>query len=106
MLSGGLVMHQLISSSVVGIGSLIDGSQNAVWPLALEDEFRRIMKNAITCLRLIMFLPRQSDLNAAPDYIMTFQLMTSRCFGEYTLFINGRLLNILPFLFKLCTYQC
>ena len=38
------------SSSVVGIESLIDGSQNAVWPLALGDEFRRIMKNAITCL--------------------------------------------------------
>ena len=100
MVIGGLVMHQLIFSSVVGIGSLIDGS------LALEDEFRRIMKNAIICLRLIMFLPRQSDLNAASDYIMTFQLMTSRCFGEYTLFINGRLLNILLFLFKLCTYQC
>ena len=40
MLIGGLC-HQLISSSVVGVGSLIDGSQNAVSPLA----FRRIMKN-------------------------------------------------------------
>ena len=40
----GYVTHQLISSSVVGVRSLIDGSQNAVWPLALEDEFRRIMK--------------------------------------------------------------
>ena len=59
MLIGGLVMHQLISSSEIGIGSLIDGSQNAVWPLALEDEFHRIMKNAVTCLRLIMFLPKE-----------------------------------------------
>ena len=49
MLIGGLVTHQLISSSsVVVVGSLIDGSQNVVWPLALEDEFRRIMKNAVT----------------------------------------------------------
>ena len=41
MLIGGLVTHQLISSSVVGVGSLIDpdGSQNAVWPLARDDEF-------------------------------------------------------------------
>ena len=42
MLIGGLVTHQLISSSVLGVGSLIDGSQNAVWPLVLEDEFRYI----------------------------------------------------------------
>ena len=47
MLIGGLVTHQFMSSSVVGVGSLIDGSQNAVWPLALENEFRRIMKNAV-----------------------------------------------------------
>ena len=52
MLIGGLETHQLISSSVVGVGSLIDGSQNAVWPLAFEDEFRRIMKNAVTNLSL------------------------------------------------------
>ena len=37
-------MHQLISSSVVGVGNLIDESQNNVGSLALEDEFRRIMK--------------------------------------------------------------
>ena len=48
MLIGGLITHHLISLSVVGIGSLIDGSQNVIWPLALEDEFRRIMKNAVT----------------------------------------------------------
>ena len=42
MLIGGLC-HQLISSSVVGAGSLIDGSQNAVSPLA----FRTIMKIAV-----------------------------------------------------------
>ena len=42
MLIGGLC-HQLISSSVVGVGSLIDGSQNAVSPLA----FRTIMKIAV-----------------------------------------------------------
>ena len=36
-------------SSVVGVGSLIDGSQNAVWPLVLEDEFLRIMKIARNC---------------------------------------------------------
>ena len=30
MLTGGLVTHKLISSSVVGVGSLIDGRQNAV----------------------------------------------------------------------------
>ena len=47
MLIGGLVMHQFISSSVVGVGSLIDGSKNSVWPLVLEDEFRRIVKNAV-----------------------------------------------------------
>ena len=52
MLIGGLETHQLISSSVVGVGSLTDGSQNAVWPLAFEDEFRRIMKNAVTNLSL------------------------------------------------------
>ena len=48
---GGCVAHQLISASVAGVGSLIDGSQNAVWPLALEDEFRRIMKrdNCLNC---------------------------------------------------------
>ena len=46
MLIGGLITHQLISSSVVGVGSF-DGNQNAVWPLALEGEFRRIMKNAV-----------------------------------------------------------
>ena len=51
MLIGGCVAHQLISASVAGIGSLIDGGQNAVWPLALEDEFRRIMKrdNCLNC---------------------------------------------------------
>ena len=37
----------LISSSVVGVGSLIDGSQNAVWLLALEDVFCRIMEKAV-----------------------------------------------------------
>ena len=40
MLLGGLVTHQLISSSVVGVRSLIDESQNAVWPLPLESEKR------------------------------------------------------------------
>ena len=30
MLIGGLVTHRLISSCVVGVGSLIDESQNAV----------------------------------------------------------------------------
>ena len=44
MLIGRLVTQQLILSSVVGVGSLIDGSQNAVWLWALEDEFPRIMK--------------------------------------------------------------
>ena len=39
----GYVTHQLISSPVVDVGSLIDGNQ----PLALEDEFRRIMKIAV-----------------------------------------------------------
>ena len=48
MLISGLVTHHLVSSSVVGVGSLIDGSQNAVWTFALEDEFRRIIKNALT----------------------------------------------------------
>ena len=47
MLIGGLVTHLLISSSVADVGSLVEGSQNAVWPLALEDEFRRTMKNAV-----------------------------------------------------------
>ena len=47
MLIGGLVMHQFISSSVVGLGSLIDGSKQSVWPLVREDEFRRIVKNAV-----------------------------------------------------------
>ena len=32
---------------MVGVGSLNDGSKNAVWPLELEDEFRRIMKIAV-----------------------------------------------------------
>ena len=32
-------------------GSLIDGNQNAVWPFALENEFRRIMKNAVILSR-------------------------------------------------------
>ena len=45
------VTQQLISSSVVGVGDLIDGSQNAVWPLVLEDEFRKIMKIAVSALR-------------------------------------------------------
>ena len=48
MLISRLVTHQLISSFVVGVGSVIDGSQNAVWPFALEDEFCRIMN--FTCL--------------------------------------------------------
>ena len=29
---------------MVGVGSLNDGSQSAVCPLALEDEFRKVMK--------------------------------------------------------------
>ena len=44
----GCVTHQLISTSVVGVGSLINGSQNSVWLLALEDDFRGIMKIAVT----------------------------------------------------------
>ena len=48
MLIGGLVTNQLISSSVVGVGSVIDGSQSTVWLLTIEGEFRRIMKNAVT----------------------------------------------------------
>ena len=49
MLIGGLCYASiiLILSSVVGMGSLIDESQNAVWPLVFEDEFHRIMKIAI-----------------------------------------------------------
>ena len=44
---GGLCHASLISSSVVCVGSWIDGSQNTVWLLALEDEFHRIMKIAV-----------------------------------------------------------
>ena len=47
MLIGGLVTHQLILSSVVGVGTLIDGSQNAVGLLTLEGEFCRIMRNTV-----------------------------------------------------------
>ena len=46
MLIGGLVTHQLISSCVVGVRHLIDGSQNTVLLLALEDEFHRITKKS------------------------------------------------------------
>ena len=49
MLIGGFIPFTklLISSSAVGVGILIDGSQNAVWSLALEDQFHRIMKVAV-----------------------------------------------------------
>ena len=47
MLIGGLVTHQLILSCVVGVGTLIDGSQNAVGLLTLEGEFCRIMRNTV-----------------------------------------------------------
>ena len=39
-----------VSSSDVGVRSLIDGTktwQHAVWPMAFEEEFRRIMKIAV-----------------------------------------------------------
>ena len=64
-LIGGLVTHQLISSFVVGDGSLIDGSQNAVWPLAVEDEFRRIMSvigNIFLVLSAISYIYRRLSL--------------------------------------------
>ena len=71
MLIGGLVRRQLISSCVVGVGSLIDGSQNAVWPLALEDEFRRIMKNAVIAL---FNLPHESDKKLLSFFFFFFFL--------------------------------
>ena len=49
-----LVTHQLVSSLVVGVGSLIDGSQSTVWLLAIEGEFRRIMKKCSKKERIIL----------------------------------------------------
>ena len=56
MLIGRLVTQQLISSSVDGVGSLIDGSQNSVWTVGLADEFPRIMKDAIILEKLTYFI--------------------------------------------------
>ena len=42
-----LISASVGSSQLSGIGRLLDGSQNAVWTLALEDEFRRITKIAV-----------------------------------------------------------
>ena len=54
---------------MVGVGSLIDGSQNAVWPLALEDEFRRIMKNAAK-ERTMCYIPLSlSDIFGLQDIL-------------------------------------
>ena len=64
MLIGGLVMHQLTSSSVVGVGSLIDGSQNAVWPF--ENEFRRITRNAVTLMQVAGFYVSNSCSHLVP----------------------------------------
>ena len=41
---------------MVGVGSLINGSQNSVWLLALEDEFRGI----ITLVPEVFLEPRES----------------------------------------------
>ena len=47
MLIGKLVTHQSISASVVLdlLGSFTDGSQNTVWPLALEEEILHNYEN-------------------------------------------------------------
>ena len=54
MLIGRLVTYQFISSSVVAERSLIDGSQNTVWPLALENGFCRILKNAAAAVKELL----------------------------------------------------
>ena len=55
MLIGGLC-HASINFVIcgVGIGSSIDGSQTAVWPLALEDEFRSNNTLKVKCVFKIL----------------------------------------------------
>ena len=54
---GGLCQHQLILSAVVGVGSLIDRRENAVWLLTLEDEFCRIMKIVVKIMICVSVRP-------------------------------------------------
>ena len=42
------VSIDFVNFGCIGVGSLIDGSQSTVGPLAVEDKFRRIMKIAVT----------------------------------------------------------
>ena len=83
MLIGGLVTHRLISSCVVGVGSLIDESQNAVWPLALEDEFSRIVKNAVKGKLDRLFFRRHGRAG------QNFRNLTATFHNRYVLRHNG-----------------